>query len=74
MPNKAKFQNAKNEHKSLFHNNYQQQTTNNELIKTKPNKANLQLRSELDMAEKKELDWLAKITAGEMIFVQRKLR
>jgi hypothetical protein len=40
MPNKAKFQNAKNEHKSLFHNDYEQQTTNNELLKTKPNKAN----------------------------------
>jgi hypothetical protein len=38
MPNKAKFQNAENEHKSLFHNDYEQQTTNNELIKTKPNK------------------------------------
>jgi hypothetical protein len=40
MPNKAKFRNAKNEHKSLFHNDYEQQTMNNELLKTKPNKAN----------------------------------
>jgi hypothetical protein len=41
MPNKAKFQNAKNEYNPLFHNDYQQQTTNNKLLKTKPNKANL---------------------------------
>jgi hypothetical protein len=42
MPNKAKFRVVQNEHKSLFHNNYQQRTTNKELLKTKPNKPKFQ--------------------------------
>jgi hypothetical protein len=40
MPNKAKFQNTENARNYSCDNDYQQQTTNNELIKTKPNKAN----------------------------------
>jgi hypothetical protein len=40
MPNKAKFRDAKNECNYSPSNNYQQQTTNYELFKTNPNKAN----------------------------------
>jgi hypothetical protein len=40
MPNKAKFRDAKNARNSSPSNNYQQQTTNNQLPKTNPNKAN----------------------------------
>jgi hypothetical protein len=39
MPNKANFRKPKNEHNSLFYNDYEQKTTNYELLKTNPNKA-----------------------------------
>ncbi len=40
MPNKANFKKAENGRNHLFYNDYQQQTTNNELPKTNPIKPN----------------------------------
>jgi hypothetical protein len=40
IPNKANFRNTKNECNFNNSNNYQQQTTNYELLKTNPIKAN----------------------------------
>jgi hypothetical protein len=45
MSNKAKFQNAENARNSSPSNDYQQRTTNYELLKTKPNKANFYFTS-----------------------------
>jgi hypothetical protein len=41
MQNKANFQKAKNEYNFSNSNDYEQKTTNYELFKTNPNKANL---------------------------------
>jgi hypothetical protein len=45
MQNKAKFQKAKNERNSSNSNDYEQKTTNYELLKTKPNKPNFCITS-----------------------------
>ena len=41
MPNKANFENARNECNYRYDNDYEQKTPNYELFKTNPNKANL---------------------------------